>query len=123
MIELVEATASDQYLNRDAFLEALASSHENAHILIGSAIGMAGEVGEFNEIVKKHLFQGKAFDRDHAIKELGDIYWYFAAACIALETTPEEVAFIVRNKLMAHYSETDGKFNLTQSENRKATDV
>lgn len=121
MIELVLKTASDEYLDFDVFLKSLSEGHENIHALIGSAIGLAGEVGEFNEIVKKHLFQGKEFDRDHAIKELGDIYWYFAAACIALETTPEEVADIVKEKLKNRFN--DGRFNKELSENRKVNDV
>ena len=123
MIDLVHQTASDEYLDFDAFLLAISEADEEIHSLLGAGIGLSGEVGEFNEILKKHVWQGKAFNRDHAIKELGDIYWYFALACIALKTTPEEVAFIVRNKLMARYSETDGRFNLQQSENRKANDV
>jgi len=121
MIELVKATASDEYLDFDHFLKAIADGHENIHTLIGSGIGLSGEVGEFNEIIKKHIFQGKAFDRDHAIKELGDIYWYFAAACIALETTPEEVADTIKEKLQNRFN--GGRFNKELSENRKVNDV
>lgn len=122
MIELVKKTASDEYLDFDSFHEALLESHDNIHALLGAGIGLSGEVGEFNEIIKKHLWQRKDFDPVHAKKELGDIYWYFALACIALDTTPEEVASLVKDKLMARYSNTDGKFNTEQSENRKEND-
>lgn len=123
MIDLVLRTASDEYLDFDTFLQAIAEGEEEIHSLLGAGIGLSGEVGEFNEILKKHIWQKKPFDRNHAIKELGDIYWYFALACIALKTTPEEVANIVREKLMARYAQTDGKFTLEQNENRKSNDV
>ncbi len=121
MIELVERTASDEYLDFDAFLKAIAEGDENIHSLLGAGLGLAGEVGEFNEILKKHIFQEKSFDRDHAVKELGDIYWYFVLACIALETTPEEVANVVKEKLKDRYN--GGRFSKELSENRKANDV
>lgn len=120
IIDLVQLTASDQYKNYDSFLEAVDTSYLNIEKLLGAGIGLSGEVGEFNEILKKHLFQGRAFDPDHAKKELGDIYWYFALACIALDTTPEEIEELVSDKLLARYN--GGKFTKEQSENRKPND-
>lgn len=120
MLDLVRNTASDQYLDFDAFLTALAEGHEEIHSLLGAGIGLSGEVGEFNEIIKKHLFQEKEFDRAHALKELGDIYWYFALACIALQTDPEEVAETVKEKLKNRYN--NGRFSKQLSENRQEND-
>jgi NTP pyrophosphatase (non-canonical NTP hydrolase) len=50
-----------------------------------AALGLAGEVGEAVELVKKHLFHGRDFDRAKFSKELGDVAWYLAAACEAAE--------------------------------------
>lgn len=120
MIDLVEHTASDEYLDFDAFDEALEVSHKNIHMLLGAGIGLSGEVGEFNEIIKKHVWQKKSFNEDHAKKELGDIYWYFALACKALNTTPKEIADLVKEKLKERYQ--GGRFSLELNENRKPND-
>ena len=121
MIELVKGTASDEYLDFSAFEDAIHGSHQNIHMLLGAGIGMSGEVGEFNEILKKHVWQGKAFDEVHAKKELGDILWYFALACIALDVEIDEIAAIVKEKLAKRYN--DGRFSKELSENRQKDDV
>ena len=120
MIDLIDKTASDEYLNFDAFLTAIAEADEDIHMLLGAGIGLSGEVGEFNEILKKHVWQGREFDADHAKKELGDIYWYFALACKALDTTPEEIEKLITDKLMKRYE--GGTFTVAQSNNRKIDD-
>ena len=56
--------------------------------LLTAGIGLSGEVGEFNEIIKKIMFQEKTFDvvaHEHMRRELGDIMWYVAQACLALK--------------------------------------
>ena len=121
MIELFEKTASDEYKYFYPFSLRLYNCHPNVHALLGAGIGLSGEIGEFNELIKKHVFQGKDFDETHAKKELGDILWYFLAACYALDTTPEEIYQVVTDKLNARY--TEGKFNRAESENRKEGDV
>ena len=121
MIELFRKTASYEYTEFDSFRYRLDDCNPNVHTLLGAGIGLSGEVGEFNELIKKHVFQGKDFDVGHAKKELGDILWYFLAACYALDTTPEEIYQVVTDKLNARY--TEGKFNRAESENRKEGDV
>jgi NTP pyrophosphatase (non-canonical NTP hydrolase) len=121
IVDLVKGTASEEYLDFSSFEDAITEGHDNIHALLGAGIGMSGEVGEFNEILKKHIWQGKNFDETHAKKELGDIYWYFALACIALNVTPAEIEEIVSEKLAARYS--GGRFNKEQSENRKVNDL
>ena len=56
-------------------------------ILINSVMGLCGESGEAIDIVKKCLMQGHDLDKNHLIKELGDIAWYLAEAATALEAT------------------------------------
>ena len=91
--------------------------------LLTAATGLAGECGEFNEIVKKCLFQGKAMDEDrivHLRKELGDILWYIAQACLALNTNIEEIIDMNTVKLESRYP---GGFDAFRSENRKKGDI
>jgi NTP pyrophosphatase (non-canonical NTP hydrolase) len=73
--------------------------------LLVAALGLAGESGEFAELVKKHLFHDHPFDRDKAIKEVGDVLWYVAQACTALGIQLEEVAEKNINKLKERYPE------------------
>ena len=64
------------------------------HRLITAALGMGAESGEFTEVVKKIVFQGKPVNEDnifHMKRELGDIMWYVAQACMSLDTTIDEI--------------------------------
>ena len=92
--------------------------------LLTAAIGISAEGGEFLEIVKKITFQGKEFnaaEKEHLKVELGDVLWYVAQACIALDLSLDDV--IARNisKLAARYPE--GHFNSYFSENRRIDDI
>ena len=96
----------------------------NVALLTTAAIGLASEGGEFNEIVKKMLFQGKPFNEDnrfHLMRELGDIMWYWTNACRALGYDPNEVVAENVRKLEARYP--GGTFNAYYSENRKDGDL
>jgi NTP pyrophosphatase (non-canonical NTP hydrolase) len=88
------------------------------------AIGMASEGGEFAEIVKKCIFQGKSLDDEtvfHCKRELGDIIWYWINSCRALGLDPNEVVEENVNKLKARYP--GGEFDVHYSENRKKGDL
>ena len=67
----------------------LNSSLEKKDILINGVMGLCGEAGEAIDIVKKHLAQGNELDREHLIKELGDIAWYLAETATALDVSLE----------------------------------
>lgn len=73
--------------------------------LMVAALGLAGESGEFAEIVKKHLFHDHPLDRDKAIKEVGDVLWYVSQACTALGVSLEEVGQMNIDKLRKRYPE------------------
>jgi len=91
--------------------------------LITASIGLSGEVGEFNDIVKKLLFQGKEIDDDtkkHLKSELGDICWYMAQALIALDSSWEEIFDINVGKLSERYP---GGFDALKSASRKVGDI
>ena len=99
-------------------------TYVNVSLLLTGAIGMASEGGEFAEIVKKCIFQGKPLDDDtifHAKRELGDIMWYWINACRALGLDPNDVVAENVSKLEARYP--GGKFDVYHSENRKEGDL
>ena len=93
-------------------------------LIMTGAIGMASECGEFSEIVKKCIFQGKPLDDDtkfHIKRELGDIMWYWINSCRAMGLDPNEVIDENVNKLKARYP--GGEFDVHYSENRKQGDL
>tara|TARA_B100002019_G_C21249003_1_gene590006 strand:- start:954 stop:1352 length:399 start_codon:yes stop_codon:yes gene_type:complete len=96
----------------------------NAALLLTGGIGLASEGGEFNEIVKKCVFQGKPLDDDtifHMKRELGDIMWYWINACRALDLDPNDVIAENVKKLEARYP--GGEFDVHYSENRQEGDL
>ena len=96
----------------------------NISLLMTGGIGLASEGGEFNEIVKKCVFQGKPLDDDtifHMKRELGDIIWYWINACRALELDPNDVIAENVKKLESRYP--GGEFDVWFSENRKDGDL
>ena len=92
--------------------------------LLTAALGLSAEAGEFTEVVKKIILQGKPYNEDnvfHMKRELGDICWYLAQACMALDTTFDEVIEMNVDKLKERYP--GGEFDIHKSENRKVGDL
>ena len=99
-------------------------SNVNMALLLTGSIGIASEGGEFAEIGKKCIFQGKPLDDEtifHAKRELGDIMWYWINSCRALGLDPNEVMAENVNKLKSRYP--GGEFDDWHSENRKEGDL
>ena len=126
-LEFVKGVTSDASLDyammatRFAELEA---NGTNTSQLMTAALGLGAEAGEFTEVVKKIVFQGKPYNEDnvfHMKRELGDICWYLAQACMALETTFDEVIEMNVEKLQSRYP--GGSFDVHKSENRKEGDL
>lgn len=124
----VEAVTSEPSNNTSKLIERLAELDKdenlNPALLLTSSTGLSSEGGEFSEIVKKMLFQGKPFteeNRFHMKRELGDIIWYWVNACRALNYDPNEIIAENVSKLESRYP--GGKFNAFHSENRKAGDL
>ena len=93
------------------------------HRLLTAALGICAEGGEFMEIVKKMVFQGKPWNDDnraHLIIELGDVLWYVAQACMALEVPFDDVVAGNVEKLKKRYP--GGEFNVYHSEKRAEGD-
>ena len=92
--------------------------------LLTAALGLSAEAGEFTEVVKKIILQGKPYNEDnvfHMKRELGDICWYLAQACMALDTTFDEVIEMNVDKLKERYP--GGECDVHKSENRKVGDL
>ena len=103
--------------------ELVANGADIPHLLT-AALGLAAESGEFTEVVKKIILQGKPYNEDnvfHMKRELGDICWYIAQACMALDTTFDEIIEMNVEKLKARYP--GGEFDVHKSENRKTGDL
>ena len=124
--QFVDAVTSDASRDFVAFSDRIVElDRKGANIerLLTSGVGMNAEGGEFLEIVKKMIFQGKPYNednREHLIIELGDIMWYVAQACMALDTTLDDVVARNVQKLLKRYPE--GAFDVYFSENRAADD-
>ena len=91
--------------------------------LLTASIGMQAESGEFSEVIKKIIFQGKPYNEDeryHLKRELGDVLWYWVQGCTALGYTPQEVMEENIKKLEARYP---NGFEVAKSENRKVGDI
>ncbi len=124
--EFVEAVTSAESNELAPLTQRLSDldSKVNIALLMTGAIGLASEGGEFSEIVKKCVFQGKPMEDDtifHMKRELGDIMWYWISACRALGLDPNEVVEENVNKLKARYP--GGEFDVHYSENRVDGDL
>jgi len=127
-IEFVRQTTSPASSDFAALLTRLteleASADADVPRLMTAAFGISAEAGEFTEVIKKIFLQGKSYNEDNAFhlkRELGDICWYIAQACMALDTTFEEILQMNYDKLSARYPE--GTFDVFYSENRVEGDL
>ena len=124
--EFVDAVTSDEskdFLTLSDRLVQLDEKGANIERLLTAGVGLNAEAGEFLEIVKKMIFQGKPWDeanREHLIIELGDVIWYAANACMALEVSFDEVVALNVKKLKKRYP--GGQFDVYYSENREEGD-
>ena len=125
--EFVEGVTSQQSNETESLcnqLQSLEQQGVNMALLLTGSIGIASEGGEFSEIVKKCIFQGKPLDADtqfHIKRELGDIMWYWINSCRALGLDPNEVIEENVNKLKNRYP--GGEFDVFYSENREEGDL
>ena len=125
--KFVDGVTSLPSKDYDAFLvrvQHLKDAGADVPRLLTAGIGLASEGGEFDEIVKKMLFQGKEYSAEnifHLKRELGDIIWYWVNACTALGLDPNDVIAENVTKLESRYP--GGEFDAWYSENRKDGDL
>ena len=125
--DFVTKVTSEPSLDLDALKKSMEDIESKSEIkmprLLTAALGLGSETGEFVEIVKKMVLQGKPPSEDnifHMKRELGDIMWYWATACSSLGLDPYEVIHENQVKLEARYGE---KFEVQRSEVRKEGDL
>ena len=124
--EFVDAVTSDASRDFVAFSDRIVEldlKGANIERLLTAGVGINAEGGEFLEIVKKMIFQGKpwsADNKDHLITELGDLMWYVMQACIALQVPIDYVIGRNVEKLEKRYP--GGAFDVFYSENRAEDD-
>jgi NTP pyrophosphatase (non-canonical NTP hydrolase) len=122
----VNTVTSKESQDSDAFIYRLQELGSEIPIqrLLTAAVGISAEGGEFTEIVKKMIFQGKPANEEnlyHLKRELGDVMWYVAQACMALDVDMNEVLDMNIKKLESRFPE--GTFSEFYSENRKDGDI
>ena len=126
-LEFVNAVTSQQSKDHEAFvyrIQELEGQGFPSERLLTASVGMCAEAGEFTEVVKKIVFQGKPVNEEnlfHLKRELGDIMWYVAQACMGLGTSLDEIIEMNVDKLKARYP--GGEFDVHYSENRQEGDV
>ena len=125
--QFVNEVTSQESKHNDVFFERLAYLKEKnfpSEQLLTAAVGLCAESGEFTEVIKKIIFQGKEPTEEnlfHLKREMGDIMWYFMQACMALDVSPEEIIEMNVDKLKSRYP--GGEFDVHYSENRQEGDL
>ena len=88
--------------------------------LLNGCLGLSGEAGELNDIVKKWIFHKKPLDREHMKKEIGDVCWYIADICHSMGFDLGEIFQMNIDKLKARYPEG---FSEQRANNRSEGDI
>ena len=88
--------------------------------ILNASLGLSGEVGELNDMIKKWIFHEKPIDKMHLKKEIGDVCWYIAMMCEAWGFNLEQIMQLNINKLKEQYPEG---FDVVRANNRKDGDI
>ena len=123
-VDAVTSDASKDFVNLADRMVELDREGANIERLLTAGVGINAEGGEFLEIVKKMIFQGKPWNdanKHHLVTELGDLMWYITQACMALEISMEDVVSTNVKKLEKRYP--GGCFDVFYSENRQEGDL
>ncbi|WLW37560.1 MazG [Synechococcus phage S-8S53] len=125
--EFVNAVTSNESKDHHAFAQRIVNLQNEGfptERLLTASVGMCAEAGEFTEVVKKIIFQGKPVNEEnlfHLKRELGDIMWYVMQACMGLDISLDEVIEMNVDKLVKRYP--GGEFDVHYSENRQEGDL
>ena len=123
-VDAVTSDASKDFVNLADRMVELDREGANIERLLTAGVGINAEGGEFLEIVKKMIFQGKPWNdanKHHLVTELGDLMWYVTQACMALDVSMEDVIATNVKKLEKRYP--GGSFDVFYSENRQGGDL
>ena len=123
-VDAVTSDASKDFVNLADRMVELDGEGANIERILTAGVGINADGGEFLEIVKKMIFQGKPWNdanKHHLVTELGDLMWYITQACMALEVSMEDVVATNVKKLEKRYP--GGSFDVFYSENRQEGDL
>ena len=112
-------TCDMEYLTRQNLI-AEDENHIDFGGVFNACLGLSGEVGEFNDMIKKWIFHEKPLDIDHAKKEAGDICWYLAMLCESFGWSLDEIMQMNVDKLKSRYLEG---FDVERANHREEGDV
>lgn len=121
-----DGKASDRLIGKmqeyDMKFSSEQSNKESVDIggIFNACLGLSGEVGEFNDMIKKWVFHEKELDMEHAKKEAGDILWYVVMLCESFGWNMDEIMQMNVDKLKARYPEG---FDVERANNRAVGDV
>lgn len=88
--------------------------------VINACLGLSGEVGELNDMVKKFIYHQTPMDKIHFMKEIGDVCWYLALICDACGYDLGRIMEMNIEKLKNRYPEG---FDVVKANNRSDDDV
>ena len=123
-VDAVTSDASKDFVSLADRMVELDGEGANIERLLTAGVGINAEGGEFLEIIKKMIFQGKPWNeanKEHLIIELGDLLWYVAQATQALGVSFDDVVATNVRKLEKRYP--GGSFDVYYSENRQEGDL
>ena len=119
--------ATDRLFDKIALIQFVKETGANANLakydlggVMNACLGLAGEVGELNDMIKKWVFHEKELDETHLKKELGDVMWYVAMMCQSVGWELDDVLQMNIDKLIARYPEG---FDVDRANHRQAGDV
>lgn len=92
----------------------------NTGEILNASLGLSGEVGELNDLLKKWIFHEKNIDREHIKKEIGDIMWYIALMAESFGFELDGIMTTNIEKLESRYPEG---FDTVRANNRKEGDI
>lgn len=122
-----DGKASDRLFDKIALIQFVKETGANANLakydlggVMNACLGLAGEVGELNDMIKKWVFHEKELDETHLKKELGDVMWYVAMMCQSMGWELDDVLQMNIDKLIARYPEG---FDVERANHRQAGDV
>lgn len=111
---------STQRLEDWSYLNTRRKIFPDTGAILNACLGLSGEVGEFNDLIKKAIFHEKPIDIQHAKKELGDVMWYVALMCTAFGWDLDEILQMNIDKLSKRYPEG---FDVVKANNRAENDL
>ena len=96
----------DDYVKEREIIFSKQKTNKECMNLLWASNSLAGETGEFANIVKKvyrDMMGNPNFAHEELLSELGDVLWYWIFVCDTLDIKPEAVMEYNMTKLKKRY--------------------